>query len=171
MKPVEEEAGYFRVALLYEMAARGRGIQGELARKSGISLGLISDLKKGRTGGSPEKREALASALGFSYQDFIAKGKKLEKKRLRSGGGASSPEGEARDEKSQRLILSLRRRLAIFKSKISTQAQEIKDLSQELIAMQKKHISAQEDIIRLQREDSGPRGLEETLDDPTGGAV
>jgi len=49
MKMLDDEARYFSVALREEMATRGRGIQKELARRSGISTGLICDLKKGRT--------------------------------------------------------------------------------------------------------------------------
>jgi len=165
---LDDEARYFSVALREEMATRGRGIQKELARRSGISTGLICDLKKGRTGSSPEKREALVKALGGQcYEDFIAKGKELEKSRLRSSNGFSSLDREGGDETSRRLILNLRRRVRIFRRKTNV-------LTQKLIAVQEKHISAQEENMRLQREMLNLQRagrVDEAMGDPIGGAV
>ena len=125
------------------MAARGRGIQKELARKTGISTGLICDLRSGRTGGSREKRQALAEALGYGYEEFIAKGRELERKKLRAQV-ANSPE-EDREKKIRRTIRNLRLRLEKFRCEASV-------LAEKLVAMQEKHIAAQDEIIRLSQE-------------------
>jgi len=103
MKQLDDEARYFSAALLAEIAARGRGIQTELARLSGISPAFICDLKRGRSEGSPEKREALIKALGYpDYEGFIAKGRELENRRLRAGGVfRRSSGGKALDDKSR----------------------------------------------------------------------
>jgi len=167
MKQLDDEAKYFSAALREEMAARGRGIQKELALRSGISPGLICDLKKGRTGSSPQKREALVKALGGQgYEGFIAKGKELETKRLRNGKGGGFPGGEGESDKARRLVLNLRRRLEIFRRRAAV-------LAQKLIAMQEKHISAQEENLRLQREILSLQGagrVEAALGDPVEGA-
>jgi transcriptional regulator with XRE-family HTH domain len=151
MKQLDDEARYFSAALLAEMTARGRGIQTELARLSGISPAFICDLKHGRAESSPEKREALIKALGYQYyEEFIAKGRELENKRLRAGGVFRSSGGEARDDKSRALIRSLRRRLELSRQNAS-------ELARKLIATQEKHILSQEENLRLHRENENLR--------------
>ena len=147
MKQLDDEARYFSAALLAEMTARGRGIQTELSRLSGISPAFICDLKNGRAEGSPEKCEALIKALGYQdYEGFIAKGRELENKRLRAGGVfRRSSGGKALDDKSRALIRNLRRRLELTRRNAS-------ELAQKLIATQEKHILAQEENMRLHKE-------------------
>ena len=85
-------------------------------------------------------------ALGCQcYEDFIAKGKELEKKRLRTNDEFSSPGRDAGDDEARRLILKLRLRVRVFRHRASV-------LTQKLMAMQEKHISVQEENMRLQRE-------------------
>jgi len=146
MKQLDDEARYFSAALLAEMTARGRGIQTELARLSGISPAFICDLKHGRAESSPEKREALIKALGYQdYEGFIAKGRELENNRLGAGGVFRTPGGKALDDKSRALIRNLRRRLELSRQNAS-------ELAKKLIATQEKHILAQEENIRLHME-------------------
>ncbi len=82
MTPSENAAKYFCAAFQAEIKARGRGIQKELAAETGISMGLICDLNKGRTKGAAEKHRLLAQALGYSYEEFIARGRQLEPEKL-----------------------------------------------------------------------------------------
>ena len=150
MKPLDDEAILFCAALLAEMTARGRGIQKKLARQTGISSGLICDLRAGRTGGSPEKRQALAEALGYRYEDFLAKGRELEEEKQRAQMKANSSSEEERENQFRTTIRNLSRRLENFRHRASV-------LAQKLITLQEKHIAAQEEITRLQRENDNLR--------------
>jgi hypothetical protein len=61
MMYLDDEAKFFRAALMSEMTDRGRGIQAELSRLTGITPSIICDLKFGRTGTSQKNRQALAN--------------------------------------------------------------------------------------------------------------
>ena len=180
MKHLNDETRYFSAALLAEMASRGRGIQTKLARQTDISSGLICDLKRGRTGGSPETREALANALDYSYEDFIAKGRKLEEenprdwrefrasgraRRARRAGKASTAEESSLFVKN----LSLKLRLKKAKRNESVLTYKLIAKHEELIAVQAKYILAQEESMRLLQEVMGQRWkgrASEGLSDP-----
>ena len=146
MKQLNEEVRYFSAALRAEMTARGRGIQKELSLQTGISISMICDLRKGRTGASSQKRKALAQALGYQkYEDFIAKGRSLEEERLQAPAKARLKVVQVSDN-----TISDNTRGLEFKLETANHRAYV--LAEKLIAMQERHISAQEEIVRLHKE-------------------
>ena len=145
MTYLDDESRYFRAALLSEMTARGRGIQAELSRLTGITPSIICDLKFGRTGTSLKNRQALAKGLGYGYEDFIAKGREMSGKKRKGAAVAKSPAMKGRDEYINQTIRSLNRMLESCRRRVVV-------LSQKLIASQEKHIAANDEILRLHRE-------------------
>lgn len=99
MKLCDDAAKYFCMAFQVEIKSRGRGIQKELSVQTGVSEGLICDLKKGRTKGSVEKHRLLAEALGSDYDDFIVKGRQLEQEKLGPQTAAGCTDKEMWEEK------------------------------------------------------------------------
>lgn len=62
--PPEVSAALLRGATLVRALRDWRGIrQQELAARTGLGQGYLSDIERGRTQGSPEAREAIARAL------------------------------------------------------------------------------------------------------------
>lgn len=51
--------------------------QGELANKVGYKQNSVSALLKGRTQGSPKKRQAIAEVFSYKYSEFIELGEKI----------------------------------------------------------------------------------------------
>lgn len=71
---------FFVKALKKELARLGRGGQAQIARYSGISKSLLSDIISGRTFGAEEKRRSIAAALGYEdYEAFLDVGRRLMK--------------------------------------------------------------------------------------------
>jgi len=68
---------YFATALKAEIDARGHGFLTELANKSEVSRGQVSDIAHGRAYGGEETRRALAKALGWDYEEFLKYGQCL----------------------------------------------------------------------------------------------
>ena len=115
MKHLDEKARYFRLAFQAEIKAGKRGIQKKLAEETGISLGLICDINRGRTRGTVEKHELLAKALGYDYENFIAKGRQIERAKLGVQAAADiTCEGtwEEKFQLAQKLIVAQERLIA-----------------------------------------------------------
>ena len=71
---------FFVRALKKELGRLGHGGQAQVARASGVSKTLLSDIINGRTFGAEEKRRAIAAALGYEdYEAFLDIGRKLMK--------------------------------------------------------------------------------------------
>ena len=157
MKRADEQSIFFGAALLAEIAARGRGIQKKLAEQTGISVGMICDIKRGRTGCSLEKRQALAEALGYNYGDFIAKGRELERDKLKKPMAADSSGDSMRDEKSRLIIRNLKRQKELFRHRASVLALKLIAMQEKQIAAQEAYITAQNEIMRLSRENENLR--------------
>ena len=67
----------FAVALTFFLDKGERGTAASLARKVGVSPPYISELASGRKVGKEDKRRAVASALGISYESFLHLGRLL----------------------------------------------------------------------------------------------
>lgn len=74
---MEVIAEIFRNNLKQVLEEPGQPSQAELARKIGISPSYLNDLIHGRTNGSEKVRRAIAAALGYSYENFLALGRRL----------------------------------------------------------------------------------------------
>jgi len=174
MKHLDDEAKYFSLAFIAEITTRGRGIQKELSRVTGISTALISDLKKGRTVGSHKNRQALAKALDYSYMDFIAKGRMLAGEKPGGHETADFPDVEARYEQFRLKIKTLRQNVTRFRTKASILAQKLITMQEKHIAFQEKYITAQDEIMQLHLENEKlrqlGRGSEDLRCPPVGGA-
>jgi len=68
---------YFVTAFKTEVARGPRGTQAKLARMANVAAGQITDILKGRKFGTEETKRALASALGWEYEDFLKYGQSL----------------------------------------------------------------------------------------------
>ena len=117
MTYLNDEAKFFRAALMSEMTDRGRGIQAELSRLTGITPSIICDLKFGRTGTTRKNRQTLAKALGYGYEDFIAKGRELSGWK-RKAPAVKSPAVKGRDEYITQTIRKLNRMLESCRHRI-----------------------------------------------------
>jgi len=174
MKHLDDEAKYFSLAFIAEITTRGRGIQKELSRVTGISTALISDLKKGRTVGSHKNRQALAKALGYSYMDFIAKGRTLAEEKPGGHETADSLGVEARYEQFRLKIKTLRKNVIHFRAKASILAQKLITMQEKHIAFQEKYITAQDEIMQLRMDNENLRQLRQDSEGlrrpPVGGA-
>ena len=60
---------YFVTALKAEVERGPRGTRSKLARLANISRGQITDILNGRQNGSEETKRAIASALGWEYEE------------------------------------------------------------------------------------------------------
>lgn len=72
--PIEE---IFRVALNHELEQRGRGAQTEIVKKTDLKPAYLNHIVKGRKYGSESVRRAIASALGYEYEDFLDVGREI----------------------------------------------------------------------------------------------
>ncbi|MDR2405549.1 MAG: helix-turn-helix domain-containing protein, partial [Deltaproteobacteria bacterium] len=77
MKKNDEEALAFTAYLRSEIVKLGFGSQAKLAVKSGVSKTMISDILSNRTKGRPLTRKKITMALGHSYEDAVALGRKI----------------------------------------------------------------------------------------------
>ena len=68
---------YFVAALKTEVERGPRGTQAKLARLANVSPGQVTDILKGRQNGSEETKRALASAMGWEYEELLKYGKCL----------------------------------------------------------------------------------------------
>ena len=67
----------FAAALTWQLDRLGWGGKARLANTVGRAQGYLSELKSGRKEGSEPTRRAIAIALGFSYESFLAFGEAL----------------------------------------------------------------------------------------------
>jgi len=70
-------ADCFRKALSYHVLKLGRGGQAGIADKAKISRSQINDILAGRNDGTDETREKIAAAIGMTYEDMLALGRRL----------------------------------------------------------------------------------------------
>lgn len=68
---------YFVAAFKAEVAHSPRGTQAKLARAANIAPGQVTDILKGRKFGTEETKRALATALGWEYEEFLKYGQCL----------------------------------------------------------------------------------------------
>jgi Predicted transcriptional regulator len=68
---------YFVAAFKAEVVRGPRGTQARLARAANIAPGQVTDILKGRKFGTEETKRALASALGWDYEEFLKYGRCL----------------------------------------------------------------------------------------------
>ncbi|MDR1871214.1 MAG: helix-turn-helix domain-containing protein [Deltaproteobacteria bacterium] len=95
MKNREADHAFVR-AFRAEMERRGSGAQTTLAKRTGLSTGLINDILKGRTFGSLETQQSLAQALGHEIlDDFLESGRRLAREEclnaIKSGNPPAFP--------------------------------------------------------------------------------
>lgn len=76
----------FRNALSAVLRKKKRGTQSRLADELNIPRTSMSDFIKGRQPFSETKREQVANALGYRYEEFLAMGRHLQ-----SGGAVVEP--------------------------------------------------------------------------------
>lgn len=76
----------FASAMQLKKKEIGRGFQAGLSRKTGISIPHINDIVWGRKGCIEEKKRAIATALGYSYEDFLNLGRGKESKKTKTEG-------------------------------------------------------------------------------------
>ncbi len=62
---------YCRARMRREEAARGRGYQAELSRKSGLTTATIANIMNERNGVGMDAAEALAKAWGLAYEQLL----------------------------------------------------------------------------------------------------
>lgn len=67
----------FAAALTWQLDRLGWGGKARLANTVGRAQGYLSELKSGRKEGSEPTRRAIATALGFSYESFLAFGEAI----------------------------------------------------------------------------------------------
>jgi len=68
---------YFVTALKAEVERGPRGTRSKLARLANISRGQVTDILNGIQNGSEETKRAIASALGWEYEELLKYGKCL----------------------------------------------------------------------------------------------
>jgi transcriptional regulator with XRE-family HTH domain len=66
---------YFKVALKHSLNKRGAQLR--LSSKSGISHSQLSEIMKGVKSGSEETRRRIAEAVGYSYEEFLERGRAI----------------------------------------------------------------------------------------------
>lgn len=67
----------FEAALKHVLKEQGWGSKTALAKRVGISPQYMSQLANGERKGDEELRHSIARELGFSYEDFLAIGRKI----------------------------------------------------------------------------------------------
>lgn len=67
----------FRTALTKMLSDLGHGAQARLADHANISRSVLNDIVKGRTPGSEDVRQKLASIFGYNYEDFLKIGRDI----------------------------------------------------------------------------------------------
>ena len=72
-----EPSDLFRKALASFLDGKGRGSQRKLAETIGIPASLLNDFLKSRRPISEAKREQIATYCGYTYEEFVAFGRKL----------------------------------------------------------------------------------------------
>ena len=68
---------YFNVALQWFVKKKGHGAQNYLAVVSGKSESCISQVIKGNRKAVPETQVAISTAAGYTYEEFLALGRRL----------------------------------------------------------------------------------------------
>jgi len=71
---LQDVAGAFRAAFSHIISAAKRGTQARVAKETGLYGSQVGDLLSGRRPGSEEQRRAIATALGYTYEDMFSLG-------------------------------------------------------------------------------------------------
>jgi transcriptional regulator with XRE-family HTH domain len=82
----------FSAALAHLVSKKGRGAQEALAKQVRITPQYISRLARGERSGAEDVRRKIASALGYSYDEFLALGRALLRGDHSSSIGSTSDE-------------------------------------------------------------------------------
>lgn len=73
MEPID----LFRKTLILFLKIKGRGSQKKLSEKAGVASSLLNDFLKGRKVISESKRNDIAAAFDFAFEEFLALGRRL----------------------------------------------------------------------------------------------
>lgn len=73
MEPID----LFRKTLILILKIKGRGSQKKLSEKAGVAPSLLNDFLKGRKVISESKRNDIAAAFDFAFEEFLTLGRRL----------------------------------------------------------------------------------------------